>query len=38
MECDARFHGRWLDNPHDLGTEGVELDNRISEKGIHSIA
>ncbi len=26
-----------VDNPHDLGTEGVELDNRISEKGIHSI-
>ncbi len=33
MECDARFHGRWLDNPHDLSAEGVELDNRISEKG-----
>jgi TP901 family phage tail tape measure protein len=38
MECDARFHGRWLDNPHDLGAEGLELHDWIPQEGIHSTA
>ncbi len=33
MECDARFHGRWLDNPHDLGAKGVELTIGFLKKG-----
>ncbi len=33
MECDAWFHGRWLDHPDDLGTEGWNSTIGFLKKG-----